>query len=94
MLIIKKILKSKKYYINIRNLLRDKERFGFRNNVEYHERVRARAKALSRLKTADIPKQRRGRKPKPKAEETYEKHYLNKKADLKLKVLLMFKLLI
>ena len=51
-------------------LLRDKERIRYQSNGEYHDRVRARAKALYRLKTADIPELRRGRKPKPKPVET------------------------
>ena len=49
------------------------ERIRCKNNVEQHGRPRARAKALYRLKTADIPKLKKGRKPKPKIEETNEK---------------------
>ena len=45
--------------------MKQKERFRYHNNVDYHDRVRARAKALYRI-TADIPKQKRGRTPKPK----------------------------
>ena len=57
---------------NNKELLRVKERYRYHNNVEYHDRVRARARALYKEKTADIPKQKRGRpkKPKPLAEET------------------------
>ena len=47
--------------------MKQKERFRYHNNVDYHDRVRARAKALYQ-KTADIPKQKRGRKPKAKHE--------------------------
>ena len=49
-------------------MLRQKERLNYKTNVEYHDQVGARAKALYRAKTADIPKLRRGRKPHPKAE--------------------------
>ena len=69
----KVIIRKHGYYINDKELFKHKERIRYKNNVEYHERLRARAKALHRLKATDIPKLRRGRKPKPKGEETYEK---------------------
>ena len=47
-------------------MLKLKERLKYKTNVEYHDKFRAIAKALYRAKTADIPKLRRGRKPKAK----------------------------
>ena len=49
-------------------MLRETERYRYQNNVEFHDRVRARARALYKEKTADIPKQKRGRKPKVREE--------------------------
>ena len=53
--------------------MKQKDRLKSNNNVEYHDKLRPRATALYRLKTADIPKLRRGRKPKPKDEVIDEK---------------------
>ena len=72
-------------------MLRQKERIRLNNNAEYHDRVRARAKALYRLKAADIPKLRRGRKPKPKGKKPMNNHYINQKVNQKLKLFLMLK---
>ena len=47
-------------------MFRTRERLKYKHNVEYHDKIIARAKALHRAKTADIPKLRRGRKPHPK----------------------------
>ena len=66
-------VRKHEYYINNKELLKQKERIRYRNNVEYHDRLRARAKALYRLKTADTLKLRRGRKPKPKDDANDEK---------------------
>ena len=66
-------IRKHEYYINNKELLKQKERIRYKTNVEYHDKLRARAKALYRLKTADIPKLRRGRKPKPKDEVIDEK---------------------
>ena len=86
MLIINKTkIRKHEYYINNKELVRYKERIRYENKAEYHDRVRARAKALHRLKTADIPKQRRGRKPKPQAEETYDKSVPKQKGRPKTK---------
>ena len=52
-------LRKHEQYINNKELLRAKERYRYQNNVEYHDRVRARARALYKDKTADIPKQKR-----------------------------------
>ena len=41
--------------------------------MEHHSKLRARAKALCKLKTADIPKLRRGRQLQPKDEDIDEK---------------------
>jgi hypothetical protein len=65
-------IRKHEYYINNKDLLREKERYRYQNNVEYHDRVRARARALYKEKTADIPKQKRGRKAKPRAEDNDE----------------------
>ena len=65
-------LRKHEYYINNKELLRVKERFRYQNNVEYHDRVRARARELYKEHTKDIPKQKRGRKPKPKDEASGE----------------------
>ena len=61
------------YYIHNKELFKRKERVRYKNNCEYHDRLRARAKVLYRLKTADIPKLRGGRKPKPKGDDNDEK---------------------
>ena len=50
-------------------MLRIKERYRYQHNAEYHDRVRARARALYKEHTKDIPKQKRGRKPKNKGDE-------------------------
>ena len=72
MVIIKKISKHE-YCIHNKELFKQKERVRYTNNVEYHDRLRAGAKVLYRLKTADIPKLRGGRKPKPKGDDNDEK---------------------
>ena len=66
-------IRKREYYINNKDLLTQKERNKYRNNVEYHDKLRARAKALYKLKTADIPKLRRVRKPQPQDEDIDDK---------------------
>ena len=43
-------LRKHEYYINNKEVLKQKERFRYHNNVDYHDRVRARAKALYQKK--------------------------------------------
>ena len=66
-------------------MLRTNERLKYKNNVEYHDKVRARAKALSRAKTADIPKLRRGREPHAKVENIDERPMAKPKGSSKIK---------
>jgi hypothetical protein len=75
MLIIKTRSKIRKHknYTNNKKLFEKTSGLGYKDNVEYHDRFRARAKALYRLKTADIPTLRRSRKPTAKGDETSEK---------------------
>ena len=61
-------IRTRDYYINNKDSLREKERYIYQNNVESHDRVRARARALHKGKTAYIPKHKRGRKQQPRAE--------------------------
>ena len=64
-------IRTDEYYINNKDLLKQKERLKYKSSVECHDKLRA--KALEKLKTADIPKLRRGRKPKPKDEDIDDK---------------------
>ena len=61
-------LRKHEYYINNKENLREKEKFRYHNNIEYHDKKRARARELYKQKTADIVKMKRGRRPKPKPE--------------------------
>lgn len=65
-------IRKHEYYIKNKDLLRERARDKYQNNVDYHDRVRARARALYKEKTADIPKQKKGRKPKLRTEENDE----------------------
>ena len=66
-------MRKHEHYINNKDLLKLKERLKYKSNVKCHDKLRARGKALYKLKTADIPKLRRGRKPKPKDEDIDDK---------------------
>ena len=73
------------YYIKNKDVLREKERYRYHNNQDYHDNVRARARALYKQKTVDIPKQKRGRNQKLKQIVKIQIHNLNQEvAHLKL----------
>lgn len=68
----KSSMRKHEYYIKNKDALRDKGRYRYPHIVEYHDRVRARASASYNEKAADMPKHKRGRTPKPRAEENDE----------------------
>ena len=63
----KERLKANKqsYYQKHKDSIREKERTKYINNTEYHDKIRERAKQKYLEKSVDIPKTKRGRKPKP-----------------------------
>ena len=53
------------YYQRHKDEIREKERYRYSNDEDYHIKVRERARQKYLEQTADIPKNKRGRKPKP-----------------------------
>lgn len=53
------------YYQRHKEEIREKERDRYSNDENYHTKVRERARQKYLEKTEDVPKKKRGRKPKP-----------------------------
>ena len=53
------------YYQRHKDEIREKEKHRYSNDENYHTKVRERARQKYLEKTEDIPKKKRGRKPKP-----------------------------
>ena len=53
------------YYERHKDEIREKERYKYAHDEDYHIKIRERARQKYLEKNADIPKNKRGRKPKP-----------------------------
>ena len=61
-------IRKHEYYLRNKDVLRDKVRNRYNNDSEFSDKLKAKARALYHAKTCDIPKKKRGRKPRPKAD--------------------------
>ena len=68
----KERLRKKDYYIKNREKIMSRDKLKYNSDQEYHDRVRESARNRYRLKTQDIPKLKRGRKPKNKLDKPSE----------------------